>query len=563
MREGVDIPALLRCLTEGVVERERVLRVALLGAIAGENVLLLGPPGTAKSLIARRLAAVFQGARYFQYLLTRFTSPDELFGPVSLRQLKEHDEFSRKISGYLPTAEVAFIDEIFKASSAILNSLLTIINERLYFNGAQVVQVPLLVLVAASNEIPAEEELVALYDRFAVRLDVHPIVDVENVLRMLRHPDPSGEFVVPDALRLTLNDVQVVRRAASEVTLSPGVERVLLRLKRGIDEKSATSTDDPWRHYVSDRRWRQALRLLRAAAHLAGRDVVHVVDCGLLRHCLWNRPEDAAGIGDLLDAALEEVASGFDLDLKPMAIGWVRLLVEMRDREGVGRPIYDGYVLTHGGTRYVMTDLRAAAAMKNTYDSVKSTSFWFDAKLNTVRKVRLRADGAILFNTGYAGVPVVDAAGFSAQVRAGHLPVFEEGAVQIDRKVNPGVALDFSSVDADAQTTWLKEVARLRETAQGRREALARALDEHENRVREHLFVSALEVRGLRAGLLRIELMLREWDAKLRSLEEALAEQRDYETADIDAQGPVTTEAAMRVLAQGTRIPAAAPPPRR
>ncbi len=553
MRDGIDIPALLRCLSEGVVERDRVLRVSLLGAIAGENVLLLGPPGTAKSLIARRLAGVFQGARYFQYLLTRFTSPDELFGPVSLRQLKENDEFSRKISGYLPTAEVAFIDEIFKASSAILNSMLTIINERLYFNGAQVVQVPLLVMVAASNEIPAEEELVALYDRFAVRLDVHPISDVENVLRMLRHPEPSGDWGVPEALRLTLDDVHAVRAGARNTTLSPAVERVLVRVKRGVDELTDRAPDDAWRYYVSDRRWRQAMRLLRAAATISGRDVVHVVDCGLLRHCLWNRPEDAPAIGDLIDAALEEVAAGFELDLKPLAVGWVRLLVEMRDQEGVGRPIYDGYVLTHGGTRYVMTDLRAAAAMKNTYDSVKSTSFWFDAKLNTVRKVRLRGDGAILFNAGYAPIPVTENAGFAAQVRAGHVPVFEEGTVQIDRKVNPGVALDFSTVDGARQTPWLKEIAGLRGVVATRRDTLSAAMAEHEARVREHLFVGDAEVRGLRAGLLRIELMLREWDAKLRSLEESLAEQRDYETADIDASGQVTTEAAMRVLAEGSR----------
>lgn len=250
--------------------------------------------------------------------------------------------------------------------------------------------------------------------------------------------------------------------------------------------------------------------------------------------------------------ALEEVASNFNLDLKPLAVGWVRLLVEMRDQEGVGRPIYDGFVLTHGGTRYVMTDLRAAAAMKNTYDSVKSTSFWFDAKLNTVRKVRLRGDGAILFNAGYAPAPVTDGAGFASQVRAGHVPVFEEGTVQIDRKVNPGVALDFSSVDGARQGEWLKAIAHLRDTVSQRRETLARAMAEHDQHVRDHLFVGDVEVRGLRAGLLRIELMLREWDAKLRSLEESLAEQRDYETADVDATGQQITESAMRVL-EGSR----------
>jgi MoxR-like ATPase len=558
MRDGADIPALLRCLCEGVIERDRVMRVALLGALAGENVLLLGPPGTAKSLVARRLAAAFEGARYFQYLLTRFTSPDELFGPVSLRQLKENDAFSRKTEGYLPSAEVAFIDEIFKASSAILNSLLTIINERLYFNGSQVVRAPLLVLIAASNEIPAEEELVALYDRFAVRLDVFPITDIENVLRMLRDPEPTGDFRVPDALRLTVDDVHEVRRAANATTLSPAVERVLVRMKREIDDLADGAADEPWRFYVSDRRWRQALRLLRAGTHLSGRDVVHVVDCGLLRHCLWNRPEDAQLIAQRLDAALEEVATAFDLDLKPVAARWVRLLGEMRDHEGVGRPIYDGYVLTHGGTRYVMTDLRAAAAMKNTFDSVKSTTFWFDAKANTVRKVRVRQDGAVLFNAGYATVPVGDAATFAGQVRAGHLPVFEEGGVQVDRKVNPGMALDFSGIDGEIQAMWLKEIARLRETLHERQDALGRAATEVDELVRAHLFVGEAEVRGLRAGLLRVELVLKEWEAKLRTIEEALADLTEYETADIDATGPVSADSAIRLLGPTPRATPAA-----
>jgi len=541
---AIDVPALLRCLAEGVVERDRALRISLLGALAGENVLLLGPPGTAKSLVARRLAAVFRGSRYFQYLLTRFTSPDELFGPVSLRQLKDHDEFSRKIDGYLPTAQVAFIDEIFKASSAILNSLLTIINERLYFNGGRVVPVPLLVLVAASNEVPDEEELVALYDRFAVRIDVHPIVDAEHVLQMLRQPDSSREFMVPDELLLTEEDVAAIRLRSSAIPLAPAVERLFLRVKRELDELA--EGEEVWRWYVSDRRWKQAVRLLRTAAALCGRTEVHLVDGGLLRNCLWNRPEDAEALGRKVDLALEEAATT-DLDLRPVATRWVQLLGRMRDREGVGRPIYDGYVLTHAGTRYVMTDLRAAATMKNSWDSVR-TGFWFESRSNAVRRLKLRPDGAVMFHAGYNAVPVLDQAGFHAQVRAGNSPVLEEGSVSVDRKINPGIALDFSGVDGELQAEWLKELSGLRELLDDRRESLGLLGADVDAVVRGHLFVAESDVRGLRAGLLRTELVLREWDSKLRALEDALSEQQEYETADIDAEAPVTAESATRLL---------------
>ena len=147
------IRAATRSLESGLVERETEVRLLLLAAFCGEHLLLLGPPGTAKSELGRRLSAVCGGASFFERLLTRFSVPEELFGPLSMRGL-ENDQYVRQTDGYLPTATVAFVDEVFKANSAILNSLLTILNERLFDNGNERVKVPLLCLVGASNELP-------------------------------------------------------------------------------------------------------------------------------------------------------------------------------------------------------------------------------------------------------------------------------------------------------------------------------------------------------------------------------------------------------------------------
>src|SRR3989304_4050618 len=187
-------------------ERDDVIDGALSALLSGSHVLLIGPPGTAKSLLAHEICKSVSGAKYFQWLLTKFTTPEEIFGAVSLKGL-ENDEYRRVTSGKLPEADIAFLDEVFKASSSILNTLLTIMNERIFYNGMERIQVPLITLFGASNEIPSEEdELEALYDRFLLRYVVDYIredfrflkmiqgIIVENVL--VRDPSERGEVQV-------------------------------------------------------------------------------------------------------------------------------------------------------------------------------------------------------------------------------------------------------------------------------------------------------------------------------------------------------------------------------
>ena len=171
------IKQLIHEMSKGAYEREEVIALSLLSAFAGESIFLLGLPGVGKSMVARRLKSAFKDSTCFEYLMSRFSTPDEIFGPVSISKLKDEDTYERCVDGYLPTADVIFLDEIWKAGPAIQNSLLTALNEKIFHNGKEDLALPLKGIIAASNELPAEDEgLEALWDRFLVRYVVSPSV---------------------------------------------------------------------------------------------------------------------------------------------------------------------------------------------------------------------------------------------------------------------------------------------------------------------------------------------------------------------------------------------------
>lgn len=214
------VEVLIKALIAGLHEREEIVAVALLGALSGQNTFLFGPPGTAKSLISRRIAHAFKDASYFEYLMNRFSTPEEVFGTVSIKALKE-DKYIRKTEGYLPKADFAFLDEIWKSSPAILNTLLTLINEHLFRNGDEVVRAPLKALIAASNETPpVGQGLEALYDRFIIRILVPPMQGWDHFQDLLQSKPAAAEIEIDEKLKVDTESWASWQSQIHEVRLS-------------------------------------------------------------------------------------------------------------------------------------------------------------------------------------------------------------------------------------------------------------------------------------------------------------------------------------------------------
>ena len=301
------IEKLIEWMAQGVYEKDQTIAMALLCAIAGENIFLLGPPGTAKSLIASRLKRVFKDARSFDYLMSRFSTPDEIFGPVSIARLKNEDRYERLTEGYLPEAHIVFLDEIWKAGPSIQNTLLTVINEHVFHNGGRAVETPMKVLIAASNELPAKDEgLEALWDRFLVRMVSNPIESESSFLKMIQ-----GDATILAPLAESLYITDQLYDSWQEQSKGIGISREAVDAIKALRKSLATREKEDansLRFYVSDRRWRKAFRLMQVSAFLNGRPEIDLSDFLLLAHCFWN---DVEAIPSILDAFGESIADAF------------------------------------------------------------------------------------------------------------------------------------------------------------------------------------------------------------------------------------------------------------
>ena len=327
---------LLREMNRGIYEKETEISLSLLAALAGESIILLGPPGVAKSMVARQLKNAFRDAHSFEYLMSRFSTPDEIFGPVSIQKLKSSDTYERAVDGYLSTADVVFLDEIWKAGPAIQNTLLTVINEKIFRNGNREMHLPLKLLVAASNELPAKGEgLEALWDRFVIRIESRPIKMEKNFRAMLLEVKSSlevkseerrvkkqssaaeGKVNSTDLFEDTISDEQI----GADVSISPaeyaewsqaidkiGVKEEVLdaisRIRKALRAVNVDEAAERRNIYVSDRRWKNIVRLLRTSAFMQDREEVDICDLLPIYHCLWQEPEERDAIRSIVIRSL-------------------------------------------------------------------------------------------------------------------------------------------------------------------------------------------------------------------------------------------------------------------
>lgn len=321
------IQKLIELLGNGLYEKDTAIRLGLLTALAGESMFMLGAPGCAKSMIARRIKEAFDAEgnekiKYFETLLNQFTSPEEVFGNISLKALNgeledengnKKEEYRRITDGMLPEADVAFLDEIWKASPAILNTLLTIVNERKFHNGSKVMNVPLKALFAASNELPAKNKgLEALYDRFIFRLPVDFIQNEEDFFEMISQPNKDNFSISDDDKKLLITNKELKEWAEEidKINLSEVSKNIISAIRKEMLVQNEKMTDEDIKNGelfdVGDRRWKKIAHILKTSAFLNDRSEVDLMDCSLIENCIWGTKKQQQLAKTIVEKCLKE-----------------------------------------------------------------------------------------------------------------------------------------------------------------------------------------------------------------------------------------------------------------
>lgn len=360
------IQKLIELIGNGLYEKDEAVRLGLLTALAGESMFMLGAPGCAKSMVTRRIKEAFasegdEKVKYFETLLNQFTTPEEVFGNISLKALNGElpetngkEEYRRLTEGMLPEADIAFLDEIWKASPAILNTLLTIINERKFHNGSKVMKVPLKGLFAASNELPAKNKgLEALYDRFIFRILVNFIQDENGFFEMISQP-AADEFALSEddkQLLVTSEELKEWAKEIDKVTLSEVSKNVISAIRKEMIRQNEKMTEEDKKSgeefEVGDRRWKKIAHILKTSAFLNDRDEIDLMDCSLIENCIWGTEKQQKLAREIVekclkengiscDSAIEDIEEQIELLKTKIDDGWFELspkVYQMSDGE--------------------------------------------------------------------------------------------------------------------------------------------------------------------------------------------------------------------------------------
>ena len=297
------------------VERDSVIADALRALAIGQHILLLGPPGTGKSMIAREICSRIEQGKFFEWLLNRTSDPAEILGPFSIKGM-ERDKFLRKTDGKLPEADIVFLDEVYKANEPTLNILLPLLNERIFFNDGKAVEVPLITLFAASNETSDDDSLKALHDRLVFRHMVNYVQDPANrsIMQQNYVAKRNGKAINKTTTTITVDELIAIRECAAKIPVQKGVYKTFAKLINILAKEGIV---------VSDRRQNECFKIMQGNAMLMGRSEVVLDDIGALKFVLWEKDKDIL----LVESEIDKLINPFDDEIK----GYIRKVAEIED----------------------------------------------------------------------------------------------------------------------------------------------------------------------------------------------------------------------------------------